>query len=97
VPGPPHASLEFLTERSRVLDQHCTDNGRAPGDVVRSVQLIVTADDPAGVRQTVVQVIEAGFSHVVLAVRPPAPADGARWLADEIIIPVRGMTGSMAV
>jgi hypothetical protein len=34
-------------------------------------------------------VIDVGFGHVVLAVRPPVPDNVARWLADEIIGPVR--------
>jgi alkanesulfonate monooxygenase SsuD/methylene tetrahydromethanopterin reductase-like flavin-dependent oxidoreductase (luciferase family) len=89
IPGPPHASLEFLAERSAVLDRHCEAIGRAPGSVVRSVQLIVSADDAAAVRQLVTRVIDVGFGHVVLAVRPPVPDNVARWLADEIIGPVR--------
>ena len=92
VPGPPHASLEFLAERSAVLDRQCEAVGRDPASVLRSVQLIVSADDPAAVRHMVMQVIEIGFGHVVLAVRPPAPDNVARWLADEIIVPVQ--TGS---
>lgn len=89
IPGPPHASLEFLAERSAVLDRQCEAAGRDPSSVLRSVQLIVSADDPAAVRQVVTRVIEAGFGHVVLAVRSPAPDNVARWLADEIIAPVR--------
>jgi alkanesulfonate monooxygenase SsuD/methylene tetrahydromethanopterin reductase-like flavin-dependent oxidoreductase (luciferase family) len=90
IPGPPHASLEFLTERSAVLDRHCEAVGRDPASLRRSVQLIASADEPAAVRQVVAQVIEAGFDHVVLAVRPPAPDNIARWLADEVIAPIRG-------
>ncbi|HEY6310448.1 MAG TPA: LLM class flavin-dependent oxidoreductase [Streptosporangiaceae bacterium] len=89
VPGPPHATLEFLADRNAVLDQQCAAVGRDPASVLRSVQLIVTADEPAAVRRLVVQVAGAGFGHVVLAVRPPAPDNVARWLADEIIAPVR--------
>jgi alkanesulfonate monooxygenase SsuD/methylene tetrahydromethanopterin reductase-like flavin-dependent oxidoreductase (luciferase family) len=89
VPGPPHASLQFLAERSAVLDRQCEAVGRDPGSVLRSVQLIISADDPDAVRQLVCRVIEAGFGHVVLAVRPPSPDNVARWLADEIIAPLR--------
>jgi hypothetical protein len=89
IPGPPHGSVEFIAERNRVLDQHCTAIGRDPRDLLRSVQLILQGDDPAAARQTVTSVITAGFNHVVMAVRPPAPDNVARWLADEVITPVR--------
>jgi len=89
VPGPPHASLEFLAERSQILDQQCAAIGRDPRTVIRSVQLILQADDAAAARQTVAAVIGSGFRHIVLAVRPPWPDDVARWLADEVIMPVR--------
>ena len=89
IPGPPHASIEFIAERNQVLDQHCAAIRRNPRDLMRSVQLIVQADDPAEARQTVASVIEAGFNHVVLAVRPPSPDNIARWLTDEVITPVR--------
>jgi alkanesulfonate monooxygenase SsuD/methylene tetrahydromethanopterin reductase-like flavin-dependent oxidoreductase (luciferase family) len=88
IPGPPHASLEFLAERSRVLDQHCADIGRDPAGLTRSTQLVITADDPAAVRATVIELIGAGFRHIVFGVRPPAPDNVPRWLADEIINPV---------
>jgi alkanesulfonate monooxygenase SsuD/methylene tetrahydromethanopterin reductase-like flavin-dependent oxidoreductase (luciferase family) len=89
IPGPPHASVEFVTERSRVLDRHCADIGRDPASIVRSVQLLFPADDPAAVRAAIAEVAAAGFRHIVLAVRPPWPDNLPRWLADEIINPVR--------
>jgi alkanesulfonate monooxygenase SsuD/methylene tetrahydromethanopterin reductase-like flavin-dependent oxidoreductase (luciferase family) len=88
-PGPPHASTEFLAERNHVLDQQCEAIGRDPAAVVRSTQVIFTGDDPEGARAIVRVVIAAGFSHIVMAVRPPAPDNIARWLADEVIDPVR--------
>jgi hypothetical protein len=78
-----------VAERSALLDRHCEEVGRDPVSVLRSVQLIVGADDPAAVRQVVARVIDAGFGHVVVAVRPPAPDNVARWLASELIRPVR--------
>ncbi len=89
VPGPPHASLEFLADRNAVLDQHCAALGRDPASVLRSVQLIVGADDPEAVRRVVRQVVGVGFFHVVIGVRQPAPDNVPRWLADEIIAPLR--------
>jgi alkanesulfonate monooxygenase SsuD/methylene tetrahydromethanopterin reductase-like flavin-dependent oxidoreductase (luciferase family) len=89
IPGPPHATLDFVSERSRVLDRHCADLGRDPASITRSVQLLFTRDDPAAARATIASLIEAGFRHIVLAVRPPWPGSNLpRWLADEIISPV---------
>jgi alkanesulfonate monooxygenase SsuD/methylene tetrahydromethanopterin reductase-like flavin-dependent oxidoreductase (luciferase family) len=89
IPGPPHGSIEFIAERNQVLDQECAAIGRDPRDLLRSVQLILQGDDPAAARQTVADVIAAGFNHIVLAVRPPSPGNVARWLADEVIRPAR--------
>jgi alkanesulfonate monooxygenase SsuD/methylene tetrahydromethanopterin reductase-like flavin-dependent oxidoreductase (luciferase family) len=94
VPGPPHASMEFLVERSQVLDQHCADIGRDPASITRSVQIVTGTDDPAAVRATVSGLLDAGFRHIVFGVRPPAPDNVPRWLADEIINPVLQNAGS---
>jgi alkanesulfonate monooxygenase SsuD/methylene tetrahydromethanopterin reductase-like flavin-dependent oxidoreductase (luciferase family) len=96
VPGPPHASEDFLAERSRVLDQHCADVGRDPASVTRSVQMVITTDDAASNRATIARLISAGFRHIVVGVRPPAPDNVARWLADEIINPVLDQVASPA-
>jgi len=89
VPGPPHASTEFLAERNRVLDKQCDAIGRDPAAVVRSTQVMFAGDDAAAGRAIVGSAIAAGFSHLVMAVRPPVPGNIARWIADEIIAPVR--------
>ncbi len=96
IPGPPHASLDFLIGRSRVLDRHCADLGRDPATITRSAQLVITADDPAAVRATTRELIDAGFRHIVFGIRPPAPDNAARWLADEIINPVLDQVGTAA-
>jgi alkanesulfonate monooxygenase SsuD/methylene tetrahydromethanopterin reductase-like flavin-dependent oxidoreductase (luciferase family) len=41
---------------------------------------------PAEVRDQLVELIDAGVSHVVLAALPPIPP--IRWLAEEIVEPV---------
>jgi alkanesulfonate monooxygenase SsuD/methylene tetrahydromethanopterin reductase-like flavin-dependent oxidoreductase (luciferase family) len=93
VPGPPHGSTEFLAERNQALDRHCKAMGRDPAEVVRSTQVMFPGDDPVAARSVVADVIAAGFSHIVMAVRPPAPDNIARWLADEIIVPIRDQHG----
>jgi alkanesulfonate monooxygenase SsuD/methylene tetrahydromethanopterin reductase-like flavin-dependent oxidoreductase (luciferase family) len=93
VPGPPHGSAKFLAERNQALDQQCQAIGRDPAEVVRSTQVMFQGDDPVAARSVVADVIAAGFSHIVMAVRPPAPDNIARWLADEIITPIRDQHG----
>lgn len=88
-PGPPHGTIGFLSERNRVLDKQCEAIGRDPAQVLRSTQVIFSGDDAAAGRAIVAAVIAAGFSHIVMAVRPPAPDNVPRWLADEIIAPIR--------
>jgi alkanesulfonate monooxygenase SsuD/methylene tetrahydromethanopterin reductase-like flavin-dependent oxidoreductase (luciferase family) len=89
IPGPPHNDVEFVAERNRVLDAHCADLGRDPREIGRSVQIIVSYDDVAASRETVLDLIDAGMNHIVLGIRTPYPVGVARWLADEIITPVR--------
>ena len=60
--------------------------GRDPREITRSVQLILRPDDPAADRETLLELIDAGATHLVLAPHPPYPP--AQRLADEIIHPV---------
>jgi alkanesulfonate monooxygenase SsuD/methylene tetrahydromethanopterin reductase-like flavin-dependent oxidoreductase (luciferase family) len=85
IPGPPHNGVEFVAERSRVLDAHCADLGRDPREIERSVQVLVSYDDPAATRETVAALVAAGMNHIVLSHPRPYPQGVARWLADEII------------
>ncbi|MFE1297870.1 LLM class flavin-dependent oxidoreductase [Streptomyces sp. NPDC058731] len=85
IPGPPHNGVEFVAERSRVLDAHCADLGRDPREIERSVQVLVSYDDPAATRKTVAALVAAGMNHIVLSLPRPYPQGVARWLADEII------------
>lgn len=89
IPGPPHNTLDYITQRSRVLDTHCAAIGRDPQAITRSVQYIVSYDDPAGDRKTILDLIAAGLTHIVLSLRSPYPPRVAQWLVDEIITPVR--------
>ncbi|MGW1029568.1 LLM class flavin-dependent oxidoreductase [Streptomyces sp. NPDC002577] len=93
IPGPPHNTLDYITERSRVLDAHCASIGRDPHAITRSVQYIVSYDDPAGDRKAILDLIAAGLTHIVLSLRSPYPPRVAQWLVDEIITPVRGAQG----
>jgi alkanesulfonate monooxygenase SsuD/methylene tetrahydromethanopterin reductase-like flavin-dependent oxidoreductase (luciferase family) len=89
VPGPPHHDVAFVRERSRVLDEHCAAIGRDPASITRSVQLHVDYADPAATRAAVLELIGAGVTHLVLSLVRPWPAHAARWVAEEIVAPVR--------
>ncbi|GAA5158901.1 MULTISPECIES: LLM class flavin-dependent oxidoreductase [Amycolatopsis] len=90
VPGPPHNTVEFVAERSRKLDQYCHDLGRDPAEIERSVQCIVSYEEPAATRKTVEALAEVGVGHVVLGLRAPYAAGVAQWVVDEIIRPLQG-------
>jgi len=87
ISGPPHNDFDFLEDRVRRLDAECARIGRDPGEVGRSLQQIVSYDDPAATRAVVRRAVALGFDHIVLSLRPPYPDHAARWLRDEIIHP----------
>jgi alkanesulfonate monooxygenase SsuD/methylene tetrahydromethanopterin reductase-like flavin-dependent oxidoreductase (luciferase family) len=85
-PGPPDAAFR---ERDKALVEQCAVVGRDPAGITRSMQTIVRADEPdvvASTRAALLEMIDAGVSHIVLAAvlggRP------LQWLADEIVAPV---------
>jgi hypothetical protein len=58
---------------------------------VRSVQLpLPSYEDPASTRETLAQLVDAGFSHLVVNPPAPYPNQVARWVTDELIIPTLG-------
>ncbi|MDT0343738.1 LLM class flavin-dependent oxidoreductase [Streptomyces litchfieldiae] len=88
MPGPPHNDAARIRERARILDGHCAAIGRDPAEITRSAQFHVSYDDPAATRATVLELIDAGVTHLVLSLPMPFPPGVARWAADEIITPV---------
>ncbi|MFI1520034.1 LLM class flavin-dependent oxidoreductase [Kitasatospora cineracea] len=90
VPGPPHHTVAAVAERARVLDAHCAAIGRDPATITRSVQCIVSYQDPAGDRAVLAELAAAGFDHLVLSLRAPYPPGAAEWLVEEIVRPLRG-------
>jgi alkanesulfonate monooxygenase SsuD/methylene tetrahydromethanopterin reductase-like flavin-dependent oxidoreductase (luciferase family) len=90
----PSPSVEEFRRRSHRLDQCCEAIGRPPADIVRSVQLIVRADDPAEPatsRAVLADLIEAGATHFVLA--PVLGGRPLQWLVDEVVAPVLAESG----
>jgi alkanesulfonate monooxygenase SsuD/methylene tetrahydromethanopterin reductase-like flavin-dependent oxidoreductase (luciferase family) len=90
VPGPPHATIQQLAGRTRVLDEHCAAIGRDPGEITRSTQIIVSYDDPGSTRGAIRQLIDVGFMHIVLGLPTPYPEGVAGWAAAELVTPLAG-------
>ncbi|WP_308249732.1 LLM class flavin-dependent oxidoreductase [Sphaerisporangium fuscum] len=88
VPGPPHNPVEYIAERSAVLDAHCAAIGRDPAEITRSTQMTVSYDDPAATRATALELVGAGVTHIALNLRGPYPKDVAHWAAEHVIEPV---------
>lgn len=75
--------------RSALLDRYCAAIGRDPATVTRSFHVRASYEDPASTRDTLTAAIEAGFTHFTLSLGAPYPGGVARWVADEIIAPLR--------
>ena len=88
ISGPPHTDVDVLADRIRRLDAECARIGRDPATVSRSLQQLVSYDDPAATRAIIRRAAELGCDHVVLSLTRPYPERAARWLVREIIDPV---------
>ncbi|GAC1610699.1 MAG: LLM class flavin-dependent oxidoreductase [Mycobacteriales bacterium] len=81
----PGGDLADCVERSAMLDRYCTDLGRDPSDVTRSIALPVSYDRPQDTRAAIRDAVNAGFTHLVLMLAAPYPDAAARWAADELV------------
>jgi alkanesulfonate monooxygenase SsuD/methylene tetrahydromethanopterin reductase-like flavin-dependent oxidoreductase (luciferase family) len=84
----PARTAEEFRRKSAILDEHCAAVGRDPAEITRSMQVLVPAADPAATRDLLLELIDAGATHLVLAPVTPWPDRPAQWLADEIAAPV---------
>jgi alkanesulfonate monooxygenase SsuD/methylene tetrahydromethanopterin reductase-like flavin-dependent oxidoreductase (luciferase family) len=89
IPGPPHNNVDYVAERSQVLDEQCAAVGRDPREIARSVQTVISYDDAGAIRKTVQDLIGVGVNHVVLSLPRGYPQGIGQWLVDEVIKPVR--------
>ncbi|AOS64130.1 LLM class flavin-dependent oxidoreductase [Actinoalloteichus hymeniacidonis] len=81
----PGGDIEDVVRRSALLDRYCTEIGRDPVTITRSIHLPVDYDAPAPTRTAIGQAIDAGFGHVVLGLPAPYPPHAAQWVAEELI------------
>ncbi|WP_086769433.1 LLM class flavin-dependent oxidoreductase [Streptomyces bobili] len=83
----PGGDIDDVVRRSALLDRYCTEIGRDPASVTRSIHLPVSYDRPGLTRGAIGEATDAGFRHIVLGLPAPYPADVARWVTDELISP----------
>jgi alkanesulfonate monooxygenase SsuD/methylene tetrahydromethanopterin reductase-like flavin-dependent oxidoreductase (luciferase family) len=81
----PGGDIDDCVQRSALLDRYCTEIGRDPASITRSIHLPVSYDQPDSTRSAIAAATDAGFRHVVLGLRSPYPEDVARWVATELI------------
>ena len=82
----PGGDTADAAQRSALLDRYCTETGRDPAAITRSIHLHVSYDQPGTTRDAISQALDAGFSHITLGLpAQPYPAHVARWVADELI------------
>jgi F420-dependent oxidoreductase-like protein len=75
--------------KQRVLADHCETTGRNPDEIERSVQFRA-GPSAAELIDTGRQYVEAGATHLVYTCPQPYSAEGARWLWNEVVTPLRG-------
>ena len=85
----PGGDIADAAQRSKQLDRYCTEIGRDPAAITRSIHLPVSYDQPGTTRDAISEALDAGFRHVTLGLPAgPYPANVARWVADELIATV---------
>ncbi|MFB7508995.1 LLM class flavin-dependent oxidoreductase [Streptomyces broussonetiae] len=83
----PGGDIADVVRRSALLDRYCTEIGRDPATLTRSIHLPVSYDRPGRTRAAIAEAVDAGFGHVVLGLPAPYPAGVAQWVTDEVIKP----------
>jgi alkanesulfonate monooxygenase SsuD/methylene tetrahydromethanopterin reductase-like flavin-dependent oxidoreductase (luciferase family) len=82
----PGGDIDDVVRRSALLDRYCTEIGRDPASIARSIHLQVSYDDrPGSTRDAIGEALGAGFGHIVLGLPAPYPTGVARWVTDELI------------
>ena len=81
----PGGDIADVINRSALLDRYCTEIGRDPAAITRSIHLRASYDEPDTTRAEIAEAIDAGFRHIVFGLPAPYPEGVARWVADELI------------
>ncbi|TDD03582.1 LLM class flavin-dependent oxidoreductase [Nonomuraea deserti] len=81
----PGGDIADVVSRSALLDRYCTEIGRDPATIARSIHLPVSYDQPDITRDAIGEALDAGFTHIVLGLPAPYPDNVARWVTDELV------------
>ena len=81
----PGGDIDDAVRRGALLDRFCTEIGRDPASISRSIVLPVSYDHPGNTRDAIADAIAAGFRHIVLGLPAPYPENAARWVSSELI------------
>jgi alkanesulfonate monooxygenase SsuD/methylene tetrahydromethanopterin reductase-like flavin-dependent oxidoreductase (luciferase family) len=81
----PGGDIDEGISRSALLDRYCTEIGRDPVSITRSMHLPVSYDQPESTRDAIGKAVAAGFEHIILGLPSPYPANVAQWVADELV------------
>ena len=81
----PGGDLDDAIGRSALLDRYCAEIGRDPASITRSMHLSVSYDQPSLTRDAIAAATAAGFTHIVLGLPSPYPANVARWVVDQLL------------
>ena len=68
----PGGDIADAAGRSALLDRYCTEAGRDPAAITRSIHLHVSYDQPGTTRDAIGEALDAGFAHITP--RPAGPA-----------------------
>lgn len=82
--GPP----EMFRQKCAILDQHCSEIGRDPSAITRSIQVRADMADPESARNTIRGYIEAGCTHIVVVLTPPFADKIVQQVAQTIVEPL---------
>ncbi|MEV4753551.1 LLM class flavin-dependent oxidoreductase [Micromonospora sp. NPDC049559] len=85
----PGGDIADVVRRGALLNRYCAEIGRDPASITRSIHLPVSYDRPGTTRAEIGEALAAGFSHIVLGLTAPYPADVVRWVVDEFVAPSR--------
>jgi alkanesulfonate monooxygenase SsuD/methylene tetrahydromethanopterin reductase-like flavin-dependent oxidoreductase (luciferase family) len=81
----PGGDIDDAVRRGALLDRFCTEIGRDPASITRSIILPVSYDHPGSTRDAIAEAVDAGFQHIVLGLSAPYPGNVARWVTNELI------------